>query len=72
MTIQRTIIPQDGETQIPESTIPIIQDFKGRPTILLNPGSQWPFSLGIGKAKIVLANMNFIQRFVDSDGTSVE
>lgn len=56
----------------PESTIPTIQEFQGKPTILMNPGSRYPFSMGLGKAKMVLRNMQFIQRFVDSNGTAVE
>ena len=72
--IQRSDAPDAGAATAPapESTIPTISEFKGKPTILLNPGSQWPFSLGLGKARIVLANVGFIQRFVDSNGTAVE
>jgi hypothetical protein len=55
-----------------ESSIPTISDFQGKPTIVLNPGSRWPFSMGLAKARLVLANAQFIQRFVDSNGTAVE
>lgn len=56
---------------VPESSIPVIQDFRGKPTLLLNPGGRFPFSIGIGKAKMILANVGFIQQFVDSGGASV-
>ena len=73
--VTRTDIADPSEKAaepLAESTIPVIQDFKGKPTILLNPGSKWPFSLGMGKAKIVLQNVSFLQRFVDTNGTTVE
>jgi len=57
---------------IPESSIPVIQEFKGNATLLLNPGGRFPFSIGLAKARMVLANVGFIQRFVDSGGKSVE
>lgn len=73
--IQRTnLVDNDAPTAAPvsESTIPTISEFNGRPTILLNPGSKYPFSLGMAKAKLVLRNVSFLQAFVDSEGTSVE
>lgn len=57
---------------VSESSVPIISEFQGKPTILLNPGARYPFSMGLGKARQVLANMQFIQRFVDSNGTSLD
>jgi len=71
----RTDIPESSTpavTPIPESSIPVISEYQGKPTILLNPGARFPFSMGLGKARQVLANVQFIQRFVDSGGTSVE
>lgn len=73
--ITRTDIVDPSEQPapiLPESNIPVIQEYKGNPLILLNPDSKWPFSFGIGKAKMVLNNISFIQRFVDSNGASVE
>ena len=72
-SVTRTDIPDTSTSPItPESSIPILQEFKGKQTILLNPGGRFPFSMGLGKAKMVLSNIGFIQRFVDSDGKSVE
>ena len=73
--VTRTDIPEDNtptRTPISESSIPVISEYQGKPTILLNPGARFPFSMGLGKARQVLANMRFIQAFVDSNGTSVE
>lgn len=55
-----------------ESSIPVVQDFKGKPTICLNPNSKYPFSMGLAKCRTVLANISYIQKFVDSQGTTVE
>lgn len=73
MEITRTNTTETtDEKTTPESSIPIIEDFKGKPVIVLNPGSKWPFSMGLGKAKLILPNVRFIQAFVDSGGTAVE
>jgi hypothetical protein len=73
--VTRTDIPENSApapAPVPESSIPVISEYQGKPTILLNPGARFPFSMGLGKARQVLANVQFIQRFVDSGGTSVE
>jgi len=38
--------------------------FKGNPTITLNPDDKWPFSFGLQKARLVLANIEAIKKFV--------
>lgn len=64
---------EDAATSIPpESSIPVVQEYKGSAMILLNPGAKWPFSFGLGKARVVLANMRYIQTFVDTNGSAVE
>ncbi len=73
--VTRTDIPEDNtptRTPVSESSIPVISEYQGKPTILLNPGARFPFSMGLGKARQVLANVQFIQRFVDTNGASVE
>jgi hypothetical protein len=57
---------------VSESSIPTVSEFKGNPLITLNPGSKWPFSMGLAKARLALQNVQFLQRFVDTNGTSVE
>ena len=74
--VHRTDISDNSDAPaaapIPESSIPVIQEFKGNATLLLNPGGRFPFSIGLAKAKMVLANVGFILRFVDSGGKSVD
>lgn len=59
-------------TPVSESSIPTISEYQGKPTIVLNPGSRWPFTMGLAKARLVLQNAQFIQRFVDTNGTAIE
>jgi len=48
-------------------SVPKIDVFKGNPVITLNPGEQWPFTFGLTKAKLILANLDAIKTFVDSN-----
>jgi len=50
-------------------SVPKIEQFKGKPVICLNPGEQWPFSFGLQKAKLILANLDAIKSFVESMDT---
>lgn len=52
--------------------MPELQEFKGNALICLNPGEKFPFSFGLGKAKMILANIEAIKKFVESEGKSVE
>jgi hypothetical protein len=38
--------------------------------ICLNPGSKFPFSFGLGKAKMILENIDSIKKFVETNGES--
>lgn len=50
--------------------MPELQEYKGNKIICLNPGSKFPFSFGLGKAKMILENYDAIKTFVDSNGES--
>ncbi len=50
--------------------MPELQEYKGKKIICLNPGSKFPFSFGLGKAKMILENIDAIKIFVDSNGES--
>jgi hypothetical protein len=54
---------QDGSTKV---SVPKVEMFKGKPVLCLNPNEQWPFSFGLQKAKLILANIDAIKSFVDS------
>ncbi len=43
---------------------PIVEEFKGNKVLVLNPGSKFPFSFGVGKAKLMLDNIEAIKNFV--------
>ena len=51
--------------------MPELQEYKGNKLICLNPGSKYPFSFGLGKAKMILENIESIKKFVESNGESV-
>jgi hypothetical protein len=51
--------------------MPELQEYKGNKLICLNPGSKYPFSFGLGKAKMILENLEAIKKFVDTNGESV-
>jgi hypothetical protein len=46
---------------------PKIDVFKGNPVITLNPEEKWPFTFGLTKAKLILANLDAIRTFVDAN-----
>ncbi len=43
---------------------PIIDEYKGNKILLLNPGSRFPFSFGVAKAKLILQHIDDIRKFV--------
>lgn len=55
-----------------EEQIPEISEYQGKPMLLLNPGSQYRFQFGLGKAKMILQHIDAIRRFVESNGTSID
>lgn len=48
--------------------MPEIQEYKGNQLICLNPGERYPFSFGLNKAKLILANIEAIKKFVETEG----
>jgi hypothetical protein len=50
--------------------MPIISEYKGNKLICLNPGSKFTFSFGLGKAKLIMENLDSIKKFVESNGES--
>ncbi len=42
---------------------PLVDSFKGKPILVLNPDSNWPFQFGIGKAKLILKHIEHIKAF---------
>lgn len=51
--------------------MPEIQEYKGNKLICLNPGTKYPFSFGLSKAKMILDNLDAIRKFVETNGESV-
>ncbi len=47
---------------------PIVEEFKGNKVLVLNPGGKFPFSFGVGKAKMILENIDAIKRFAEEYG----
>ena len=52
--------------------MPELQEYKGNKLICLNPGSKFIFSFGLGKAKLILENIEAIKKFVETNGESCE
>jgi hypothetical protein len=50
--------------------MPEISEYKGNKLICLNPGSKFTFSFGLGKAKMILENLDAIKTFVETNGES--
>ncbi len=44
-----------------------IEEYKGQPIIVLsrNENDKYPFQFGIGKAKLILENLDAIKRFAE-------
>jgi len=52
--------------------MPEISEYNGNKIIILNPGARFTFSFGLGKAKMILENLESIKKFVDSNGESCD
>ncbi len=52
--------------------MPEITEYKGNSLLNLNPGETYSFSFGLSKAKMILAKIEAIKIFVDTDGQSCE
>ncbi len=44
---------------------PIVQEFKGKPILVLNPGEKFTFSFGLQKAKLIVKHSEAIKKFVE-------
>jgi hypothetical protein len=42
----------------------IESEYKGKPTLCLNPDEKFPFSFGLGKAQLILEHLEDIEAFV--------
>jgi hypothetical protein len=51
--------------------MPEITEYKGNKLICLNPGAKFTFSFGLGKAKMILENLDAIKTFVETNGESI-
>lgn len=52
--------------------MPEVQEYNGNKIIVLNPGSRFTFSFGVGKAKMIIENLEAIKKFVETNGESCE
>ena len=52
----------DDNTQQP--SMPIVDEYKGNKILVLNPGSRFPFSFGVAKAKLVVEHIEAIKKFI--------
>ena len=46
------------------SAAPVVDEFKGNKVLILNPGSKFPFSFGVTKAKLIIEHFEAIKDFV--------
>lgn len=44
-------------------------EYKGKPVLVIrrNPDDKYPFSFGVGKARLILENLDEIKKFVDEN-----
>jgi len=48
-----------------DKLVPTIEEFKGNKILVLNPREKFTFSFGLQKAKLILQNLEAIQKFVE-------
>jgi len=53
------------DEQKQEAQGPIVDEYKGNKILILNPGSRFPFSFGLGKAKMIMQNLDAIRKFIE-------
>lgn len=49
-----------------------LSSYNDKPVIVLGANSKWPFSFGVGKAKMILQHLDSIKKFVESDGEKIK
>ena len=47
-----------------EKQPPTVDEYKGNKILVLNPGSKFPFSFGVGKAKLIIEHLDAIKKFI--------
>jgi len=53
------------ETVNQSNTEPVVQEFKGKQILVLNPGEKYTFSFGLTKAKLIVKYFEAIKKFVN-------
>jgi hypothetical protein len=43
---------------------PAVSEYKGRPVLTLNPGTRFPFTFGVAKAKLIIQHLKAIEDFI--------
>jgi len=51
-----------------QKSTPVVGEYKGSPTITLNPESKFSFTFGLGKAKLIVEHFEAIKAFVEKGG----
>ena len=55
------------EAYKPEEQVPVVDEYKGNKILILNPGSRFPFTIGLGKANLILQHIEAIKKFVSEN-----
>ncbi len=50
---------------------PTLGSYENNILIVLDPSSKYPVSFGLSKAKAILANLDILNKFVESNGTQI-
>ena len=53
-----------SEENFQEESGPVVKEYKGHPILILNPESRYPFSFGLGKAKLIIEHLETIKEFI--------
>jgi len=51
-----------------EEFIPEVSCYKNIPLLILNPGHRFIFSIGLSRCKLILAHLDAIRVFVETNG----
>ena len=55
------------------SSAPVLEDLHGHPILNLEPEKdRYAFRIGLRKLQLILANLETVKKFVESEGTSLE
>ena len=60
---------EETNEQVAAPAEPKVEEFKGNKVLILNPGSRFPFSFGMTKARMILEHIDAIKKFVDEYGS---